>query len=267
MHIYVARQTLFVEIMYKKLVVTFVVALIVLSTSTHPVYSEFDNVKNRDIEQVIFIHYVKGNAKPQEKETSYFKLIGARWKSFPITLEVNPSGSGLKEEFVIEAIRLAAEEWDSGMYSQLLGYQWYGVSPNLFMDNIFLTSKGYNDLAWTADKLDGYNTLVWGNYPTPGVIAVTLIWFDRATKTIIEFDVVFDTDFMWGDAIQMQGVMDLQNIATHELGHAIGLADVYQTTAFRETMYGYSYVGDISKRDLYKGDMAGVTKLYGSANP
>jgi len=27
-------------------------------------------------------------------------------------------------------------------------------------------------------------------------------------------------------------------------------------------MYGYSAHGEIKKRDLYKGDIAGITKLY-----
>ena len=55
--------------------------------------------------------------------------------------------------------------------------------------------------------------------------------------------------------------MDLQNIATHEFGHAAGLDDYYQCDL--ETMYGYSYYGDIEKRDLYDGDIAGIQKLYG----
>ena len=48
---------------------------------------------------------------------------------------------------------------------------------------------------------------------------------------------------------------------THELGHGIGLADIYDCEL--ETMYGYSTEGDIIKRDLYDGDIAGLQKLYG----
>ena len=77
-----------------------------------------------------------------------------------------------------------------------------------------------------------------------------------------QFDIVFDIDFAWS-ASGEAGKMDLQNIATHELGHGAGLDDLYQSPAYRETMYGYSAYGEISKRDLYIGDKTGITKLYG----
>jgi hypothetical protein len=139
------------------------------------------------------------------------------------------------------------------------------VSPDLFADAITTTTKGYNDLAWTSDKLDGSNTIVWGNYPTENVIAITILWFNVKTKAILEFDMVLDTDFAWGDATVAPNVMDLQNIATHELGHGVGLDDLYQTGAYMETMYGYSSTGETGKRDLYIGDKTGITKLYGAA--
>lgn len=226
-----------------------------------------DNAEPRDLQQVIFVHYVKGKAKPSG-DRGYYKLIGAKWQAWqmPVAIEVNPGGSGLSEDFVKEAIHIAAEEWDDGAYSRMWGIDWSGVAPNLFNDTIATTSKGYDDLAWTKDKLDGCNTIVWGNYPTEGVIAITILWYDRATKTIIEFDIVLDMDYVWGDATSNSSVMDLQNIVTHELGHAIGLGDVYQSAAYQETMYGYSSEGEISKRDLYIGDKQGVTKLYGAAS-
>jgi hypothetical protein len=138
-----------------------------------------------------------------------------------------------------------------------------GVKPNLFSNTITTTAKGYGDLAWTSGKRDGANTIIWGDYPTSGVIAGTIIWYTSLTKTILEFDMVFDTDYGWGNADITQNVMDLQNIATHELGDGVGLNDLYQSVAYRETMYGYSAFGEISKRDLYSGDQKGITRLYG----
>ncbi|MBA7643606.1 hypothetical protein ES703_51337 [subsurface metagenome] len=57
--------------------------------------------------------------------------------------------------------------------------------------------------------------------------------------------------------------MDLQNIATHELGHSVGLGDLYDDVASEETMYGLSEYGETKKRTLYLGDIAGIQKLYG----
>jgi predicted Zn-dependent protease len=57
--------------------------------------------------------------------------------------------------------------------------------------------------------------------------------------------------------------MDLRNIATHELGHAVGLADLYENACSEETMYGYSSEGETKKRDLNDGDITGLQQLYG----
>ncbi|MFQ6095047.1 MAG: matrixin family metalloprotease [Candidatus Bathyarchaeia archaeon] len=222
-----------------------------------------------DIQKKVFIHYANpakgGEPGPPPgkggggEEKGFYKLIsgGIRWQSFPVPLEVNPSLSSLDVTGVLQAIGVSAEEWDDGAYSG-----WGGVTPNLFDNNILTTSKGYNDLAWTSSQLDGANTLIWGNYPTEGVIAVTILWYNVKTKAIIEFDLVFDTDFQWSLTGE-EGKMDIQNIATHELGHGAGLDDIYQEKANQETMYGYSTLGDIIKRDLYTGDKEGITKLYG----
>ena len=80
---------------------------------------------------------------------------------------------------------------------------------------------------------------------------------------MFEFDILFDTDFAWGDAIVDSTVMDLQNIATHELGHCFNLADIYDTSLDYLTMYGYSTEGDIEKRSLADGDIAGIQSLFG----
>ena len=74
---------------------------------------------------------------------------------------------------------------------------------------------------------------------------------------------LFNESFAWGDAdVGGQSVMDLQNIATHELGHSAGLADLYETACNQETMYGYGTEGEIIKRDLNPGDITGIQKLY-----
>jgi len=212
-----------------------------------------------ELQRIIFIHPVKPPKPPGGGgENGYFKLIngGVKWRS-TATIEVNPANSGLGSSAVLDAIGIAAAEWDEGEYSG-----WGGVAFELFTNTIGTTDKDYDMLAWTSDRLDGQNTLIWGNYPKSGVIAVTILWYNTATKTMVEFDMVFDTDYAWSISGEA-GKMDLQNIATHELGHGAGLSDLYQNAAYQETMYGYSDFGEVGKRDLYTGDIQGITKLYG----
>lgn len=75
---------------------------------------------------------------------------------------------------------------------------------------------------------------------------------------------MFDTDFTWGDATIDPAVMDLQNIATHEIGHGAGLDDVYDLACSEVTMYGYSDYGETKKRTLEEPDITGIQELYGA---
>ena len=74
---------------------------------------------------------------------------------------------------------------------------------------------------------------------------------------------MFDIDFQWGDGEAYPSLMDLQNIATHELGHFFNLADIYDKSKTDLTMYGYSGEGDIHAIDLAAGDIAGIIKVFG----
>ena len=56
--------------------------------------------------------------------------------------------------------------------------------------------------------------------------------------------------------------MDLDSIVTHELGHSVGLGDLYTAECAEQTMYGYATEGETKKRDLEAGDIVGIQKLY-----
>ena len=48
----------------------------------------------------------------------------------------------------------------------------------------------------------------------------------------------------------------------YELGHSVGLADLYTARCSDQTMYGYASLGETQKRSLEAGDTAGIRKLY-----
>jgi len=108
--------------------------------------------------------------------------------------------------------------------------------------------------------------IVEGPYSDPGVIAVTNVWgyFGGPinTREIVDFDILFNSDFSWGDGGLNSSKMDLANIVTHELGHGWGLGDIYQNNCSKVTMYGYSQEGETIKRTLEPDDIVGIKKLY-----
>lgn len=98
-------------------------------------------------------------------------------------------------------------------------------------------------------------------------IAVTTVWGifsgPPQNRELVEWDQVFNTDYLWSeDAIRSNTEMDYNNISTHELGHAVGLADLYTSDCSQQTMYGYASNGETKKRTLESGDINGVAKLY-----
>lgn len=201
-----------------------------------------------DLERVDFIHYARPEkaAKPPAADTCY-KLLGVKWTSLPASYAINPNNLyGLSEEFVTGSISTAAETWDAATSKEILS-------------NIY--SLNYNAQYGIRDF---QNAIVFGEYPDSNAIAVTSIWYSRRTKQIVEFDMIFNTKFAWGDSTTTPNVMDLQNIATHEFGHAVGLDDLYTTSCSAVTMYGYSSYGDMEKRTLEQPDITGLQKMYGA---
>lgn len=195
-----------------------------------------------------------GGGKGKNKAEGYeFLMKGYKWKELPVELVVDPDNGGLLLAFVVEAISNGAEEWDSYTTAELFKDSPYTIVHDASWDGG--TPK------WTPP--DGRNELLFDDFPEDGVIAVCVTWFSRVGRRIVEFDIMFDTDFTWGN-VDSDGttVMDLQNIVTHELGHGVGLADLYEDEWSEQTMYGYADYGEIKKRTLESGDIAGIQALY-----
>ncbi len=203
--------------------------------------------ENWDLERVDFIHYVKPEnpARPGKTDTCY-KLMGVKWKSFPVSYVINPANSqGVNESFIVSAIATSAETWDAATSSEILNDA-YAV-----------------DYGAVYGAQNFVNAIDFADYPDDRVIAITSVWYTPRGKQIVEFDMRFNTRFSWGDAEINPAKMDVQNIAVHELGHAVGLADIYSTACSPVTMYGYSTEGETHKRTLEQPDITGLQKMYG----
>lgn len=212
-----------------------------------PVISETED-GNWELERVDFIHYIKPeNPGRLPKTENCYKLMGVKWKTLPVNYVINPTNSqGLSESFVTSAISTSAETWDTATTSELFN-DVYSI-----------------DYTATYRIQDFVNAIDFGDYPDDNVIAVTTVWYTPVGKRIVEFDMRFNTRFSWGDASVNNATMDLQNIATHELGHGVGLKDIYSLTCTEVTMYGYSTEGETTKRTLEQPDITGLQSMYGA---
>lgn len=240
-----------------------------------------ERAKAPDLEKIEFIHWKKGTGKgkppcdddgicdPGEKPscadckngeeeppkpiTTCYAFMGKYGKKYlkwrdelPITCVIDTEIPGyLAENFVTSSISAGVEEWD-----------WF-TTTDLFYECKTGSGTAYRDQNYV-------NGISFGNYYSdPDIIGACTVWYNPATKTIVEFDIIFETNYTWGDATLDPSVMDLQNIATHELGHAVGLADVYDEAECSEvTMYGYSVEGETKKRTLEEPDVIGILELY-----
>ncbi len=195
---------------------------------------------------------------PKGNGDTGYKII-AKWKD-TTSYYYNPQNpDGLSAEFIAQALGAASNEWDSHTGFDLVG-------------------ESVEDRSATfGESRNGKNEICFGDYSTSGVIAVCRVWVTRgkpSKRRIVEFDLLFDTDYTWGDSdpdgdgVGDPTIMDLQSIATHELGHGIaGLDDIYESSWSHLTMYGYSHEGDVGKRTIEgtskTGDIGGVKANYG----
>ncbi len=205
-----------------------------------------------ELDRVDFIHYAKpGNtgkpAKPP-KTPSCFKLMGVKWNNLPVSYVINPTNNdGLSTSFVTSAISSSAETWDNVTSSELFN-DTYGV------DNT--AQYGVQNYS---------NAIVFGSFSNNDIIGVTTVWYTHKGRQIVEFDMKLNDYYQWGDATASgtPDVMDLTNIATHELGHSVGMDDIYSDTCTEVTMYGYSDNGETKKKTLESADIQGLRQMYG----
>jgi Matrixin len=204
------------------------------------VITEYGTGRDFGLVKVTHIDYARPAEKVRPaKAANCFKLAGWRWPG-SVTYTIDSStGSPLSA-----AVAGASGVWDAQ------------TSRSLF------TAVAYGDHPF--DSRDAVNSISFGDYADGDVIAVTMTWYYPSTKNAIESDILFDTNYTWGTVdSQTPSVMDLRNIATHEIGHTLGLSDLYTAPCSAATMFGLADYGETIKRDLTPSDITGLRKIYG----
>jgi hypothetical protein len=115
-------------------------------------------------------------------------------------------------------------------------------------------------------RLDKTNAILWKKLGR-STLGTTFVWYARDTGEVVEVDTVFNNRQPWAifaDSPECQTApraYDLQNIATHEFGHWVGLDDLYDSADKDLTMYGFAGGGEVKKRSLGTGDITGKNEL------
>lgn len=126
--------------------------------------------------------------------------------------------------------------------------------------NFSFSYQGTSTTATTA--ADGHNVLFYSHTDGQGALAQCFYWFTGSTLT--DFDIKFyDRAGAFNFSFSNNPTptqFDLQAVATHEFGHALGLD---HTPINAAVMFASISGGDTSKRHLHADDIAGVQALYG----
>jgi len=199
----------------------------------------------------------KGNGDGDTSDVQCFRYIGGEWN-----LEMKEgwdfytaNSDGMDQTMLFEDFEDDVLNWENPKE---------GTSVDILNDGNRIDSV-FTGIISSADP----NAIFFGDVDSEGAIAVTFVWTTVGKPSLREiraFDMVFDqVDYNWsnnapGDAIA--NTMDFNNIAMHELGHAIGMAHPKDGSCTDETMWRSAADEEINKRTLHAGDIKGITALY-----
>lgn len=216
----------------------------------------FDKKSGKEVEGYAIVHYAKNASKPTKPSlgTACYSYIakGAKWKIIEPWVVDSVNTDRLDSNFILQNMKDDIAKWEiaSGADNDILGEGKLSETP------ITISSS-----------LDNENEATFAPIDNAGAIAVTYIWGyfsgPMFQRELVEWDQVYNDKYQWtADAKIEPTKMDFENIATHELGHSVGMRDLYTSRCSDQTMYGYADYGETSKRSLESGDITGIDLLY-----
>lgn len=229
-----------------------------------PLGTAVDPKTGKNVEGYAIIHRREnqakggGSNKPGSGCYGYISQ-GAKWKTVEDWV-VNPTNSrGLDGSNVFNILNGGISKWEEATDGN--------VSNSKGVDVLGSGATTSATLAADTSSPDDQNEVYFADITDSGAIAVTIVWgiFGGPTfnRELVEWDQIYDdATYDWSaEASGAAGKMDFDNIATHELGHSFGMADLYNSCT-DETMYGYTTYAETKKRDLNSGDIRGINGLY-----
>ena len=178
---------------------------------------------------------------------SYSYSTYAKWASAPVTFYVNPATTDVTQTAALTAVQFAMNVWNT-QSGTTFRYQYGGKVSD------------------TATAYDNRNVVIFRNASNGSAIATTYSWWD-SSKNLLDSDIiVWDKNFRFYTGTTGCGSVSngayLEDIATHELGHALGLNHSTNTAA---TMYPSYSLCSQALRTLASDDIAAAKSLYPAA--
>jgi hypothetical protein len=175
-----------------------------------------------------------------------------QWQESCIRYSIHEDGAQDIEENVLHNVfRASFDAWENAECS----YFYFEETDDASCDDIgYVQDTGnmnlivFRESGWKADE-----------YHDSRVIALTTVSWNDLDGRLLDADIEFNAEYFTFATDGASDKMDLQNTATHEIGHVLGLDE---STVPGATMYPTANTGDTDKQTLAEDDIDGVCELY-----
>ncbi|MCA9665385.1 MAG: matrixin family metalloprotease, partial [Myxococcales bacterium] len=172
--------------------------------------------------------------------------VPLKWTKLPVRFNINTrAAKGVTNAQIAAAVRAAYAAW---------------TAPSCTNVTVQDTGSTQSD----GNRQDSVNTNSWlTGWPAEygsSTLGLTLTIYNPQSGSINDADTVYNPNYTWSTS-GSQFAIDVQSVATHEIGHQLGLDHTPITSA---TMFRSTGQGDTSQRSLHSDDIQGICGIYPS---
>ena len=169
------------------------------------------------------------------------------WTTWPMKFNIHTAaGPGVSNAQIVTAIRAAYKTWDNVTCSYIS-----------FSDLGTLNQASGN----TKDRINTHIFVSsWNPSWNGNALAFTHTMYDPNTGKILDADIRYNPTRTWSVSGAYSAI-DVQAVATHEIGHEMGLGHSAYPDA---TMYYATGNGNTQQRSLHSDDISAICYLYGN---